>query len=80
LRSGGEIQLSLDSLAMRFDRLDAQMQQLRSLAGAGAFADQMQYLQLAVREPLDRIGGTRGLSGGKPGATTPGTDPWAPVS
>ena len=51
----GEIELSLDSLTVRLDRLDAQVQQLRDFSSAGPFADQVQNLQFAVGEPLDRV-------------------------
>ncbi len=51
----GEIELSLDSLTVRLDRLDAQVQQLGGFSSARPFADHVQNLQFAVGEPLDRV-------------------------
>jgi hypothetical protein len=52
LGGGLDLQLLLEVLAVGFDRLDAQMESLRDLAGAPALPDQAKYLQLAVAERL----------------------------
>src|SRR5215203_7485012 len=60
LGGGPDHQLLLEMLAVGFDRLDAQMEGLRDLAGAPALPDQAKHLQLAVAERLQgRVRGKR---------------------
>src|SRR5882672_4447764 len=56
LRAGMQIELGLDSLAVRFDRFDAQSERIRGLASAHPLTDQMQDLQLTIAQAVDGVG------------------------
>src|SRR4051794_39139286 len=55
LRRGVEIELLFDSLTMRFDGLHAQVQVTRYFASRLASSDQVEHLDLAVAQAVDRI-------------------------